>query len=329
MKGLLTISVIAAAALVVPITAGAQVADIPASIPYQGHLTDAGGIDISGTVTVEARLYDSLIAGLGQPVTNLHVIYAETHPAVAVEKGNFRIAIGDGAPLTAPLAIDELIANESVYLELRVNGELMTPRQRLGSVAAAFRANRARYADDIVNLGMIPSERMPAYSAARLTEGTLAAARVPGLSAAVVTGSLAQSNLPTSIDVGKFSTTDNLSEAMLAGLSADKIASGIVETNLLPMGELFDFGDVVIKIGTLIHGQHLIPPPGFDLASQCHYSVSVMETSGAVEGIDKMIVHVSDATGNFVCRVCGGWDDNIDDCIMCNAHYMMLCKRED
>lgn len=329
----LNVLIVMAAIISMSSFANAQVADIPAAIPYQGHLTDAGGIDVNDTVQIEVRLYDSLIAGLGQDVTNSHVVYAESHSVVVVEKGNFSVAIGEGIPLDAKWVglpdVEELLSNERLFLELRVNGELMMPRQRMGSIPAVLRAHHAKVADEVVNTPPMSGTQMPAYSAARLTEGTLSATHIPGLSAQVVTGQLVSGNLPESFDVSWFDANDRLVETQFPYLSATKITSGIVGTSFIPESETFLIGDVVIKIGTLIDGQHLNPPAGFDLEEDdCSYAISPVETSGAVQGIDKMITYIA-STGNLVCRVCQSQNDILADCIMCNAHYMILCKREE
>jgi hypothetical protein len=311
----------------------AQTADIPPSLAYQGHLTDAGGVEVNDTVQIEVRLYDSLIAGLGQGVTNSHVVYAESHPAVSVEEGNFSVAIGEGIPLDAKWTglpdVAQLLSSERLFLELRVNGELMTPRQRMGSVPAALRAHHAKVADEVVNIPSMDSSQMPAYSAARLAEGTLDAARIPGLNASVITGQLVSNNLPYPFEVDWFDPNGHLTESQLPYLSAATITSGIVGTSYIPESEVFLTDDIAIKIGTLIDGQHLNPPTGFDFGSStddCHYAISPVETSGAVQGIDKMIVYL-ESNGNLVCRVCERQDDDLVECIMCNAHYMILCKR--
>lgn len=298
------------------------------SIPYQGHLTDAGGIDLDATVSIEVRLYDSLIGGIGDGVTNLHVVYAERHPAVQVSDGVFRIGIGEGTPLDAKwsaLPVDDLISRERVYLELWVGGERLTPRQRMGSLPAAIHAKKAKFADELESLPAITSDMIPNYDASKITSGTFADSQMPTLDASIIEDALLASHIPA-LDVSKFAVSGTLPVDRLgSNYSASKITSGEIGVGHLPSNGFYVMGDIAVGSGVLSNGQHLNLPSGFVLG-QCSVVISPTETAGAVEGIDCQKTLLN-ASGNLECEV---WEksDCSGDKAYCNAMYMAVCKRE-
>ncbi|MBR57407.1 MAG: hypothetical protein CMH54_05035 [Myxococcales bacterium] len=107
-------------------------ADVPARLEYQGYLTDVVGtpIDCQGCATpysFQFALYDSMTDGT--------LLWSETHPAVDVVNGMFRLELGVFEPLSA-----EALSGER-WLEIQVNEQTpMAPRQSLVSVPFALRA---------------------------------------------------------------------------------------------------------------------------------------------------------------------------------------------
>lgn len=322
MKSLFKKSFVLTVALLVSQTASAA-----SPIPYQGHLTDVVGVDIAGTVAVEVRLYDSLIGGMGGGISDLHVIYAESHPAVQVTGGIFRIGVGDGTPLDskwASLPIDSLIEKERAYLELWINGERLSPRQRLSSLPAALRVAEAKFVDDLDALPSITPDMIPNYSAERITSGTFSSSQIPNLDSSIIEGTLSASHIPT-LNVSKFSEGGMLPTDIFGEYSATKITSGEIGTSLLPADDFLLIGDFAIGSGTLTHGQHLNLPSGFT-SGQCMYVFTPTETSGAVEGIDCQRTYLN-SSGNLICEV---WrkSDCSGDKANCNALFMAVCKKE-
>ena len=167
------------------------------TISYQGYLLDAQGVELGRPVEMEVRLYDSLIAGIDQGVTDDHVIYAEGHSAVDVEGGVFRVSIGSGQPLDAKwagLPADDLLAAGSVYLELWVDGERLSPRQRMGAMPAVFHADYAKYAEQVENLPAVTESNMPNYPAEMIKTGTLSGSCIPGgLDVSLIDGTIGSS----------------------------------------------------------------------------------------------------------------------------------------
>ncbi len=299
-------------------------------ISYQGQLADAAGQEIDGSVAVEVRLYDSLIAGIGQPVTNSHVIYADGHPAVEVDGGVFRIAIGDGAPLDpdAPvLPVDGLLEIENVYLELWIDGERLSPRQRLGAQPATFHARYARYADEVGNLPAITEENLPNYPADLITTGTISTLCVPtGLGVSIIDGQLSSDRVPD-LSAGDFEQTGSIPVDMIGDMDAAKITSGTIPSHMLPEGEYIAREDFVVISGSVADDQMLVFPSGFDPATECEYILTPSVTMGSVEGIDQIYLGKSDV--HVVnCEV--DWHEASDGeshTVPCTANYMIICKR--
>jgi hypothetical protein len=113
---------------------GTAFAQIPRTITYQGSLNQAGsGTPVNGSVQITCTLYDALTGGTE--------LWTEAHSSVSVEHGIYSIILGTVTPL------DTLAFDQPYYLELTIDGELLTPRQPLTSVPYALRAARV---DDIV-----------------------------------------------------------------------------------------------------------------------------------------------------------------------------------
>ena len=129
----------------VPLSVSAQV---PHDMAYQGMLTDAVGAPLTGPVTLVFRVFD-LPSG-GTP------LYTETHSDVAIDPmdGSFLVQLGlgttdidtngDGFPELNSLAFDASLFENGPnrYLEVQVasgvDGEILDPRQMIGSVPYAF-----------------------------------------------------------------------------------------------------------------------------------------------------------------------------------------------
>ena len=123
-------------------------AQVPHDMAYQGVLTDAVGAPLTRPVTLVFRVFD-LPSG-GTP------LYTETHSDVAIDPmdGSFLVQLGlgttdldtdgDGAAETNPHAFDASLfeSGPNRYLEIQVgsgvSGEILAPRQMIGSVPYAL-----------------------------------------------------------------------------------------------------------------------------------------------------------------------------------------------
>ncbi len=110
-------------------------AGVPQMINYQGVLTDTDGCPVEDTsYAIIFRLYDALTGG--------NVMWAETLASVTTTQGNFNVLLGSSNPIPSSIFL-----NDSLWLELEVEEEKMTPRQRIASVGYAFRSESADTAD--------------------------------------------------------------------------------------------------------------------------------------------------------------------------------------
>lgn len=103
----------------------------PSSVSYQGYLTDSSGVPYSGTVAIEARIYDADTGGM--------LYWQEVQTNVGVESGYFALSLGAVTPLTS-----SVFSGTPRYLEIGVNtdnngsGPFTTlPRQKFESVPYA------------------------------------------------------------------------------------------------------------------------------------------------------------------------------------------------
>jgi hypothetical protein len=96
----------------------------PTTVVFQGRLTDEHRQPVNDTLPMVFALYST--AEGGTPA------WSETHSAVAVSDGLFRVYLGETVPLSAEVLI------ETPYLGLTVDSDSeMLPRQRLGSAPYA------------------------------------------------------------------------------------------------------------------------------------------------------------------------------------------------
>ncbi len=110
----------AVALLTIASTAFAQV---PTVVHYQGNLTDDRGNPINRSVSMQFKLYNDLTGGTST--------WEETHSSIAVAKGLFSVALGSRTTFPKD------VFSEPKYLEIVIGGEILSPRQRLGSAPYA------------------------------------------------------------------------------------------------------------------------------------------------------------------------------------------------
>jgi hypothetical protein len=131
---------LAVAGLTIPIAPAA----VPSVINYQGRLTDNTPQQnlVEGTVTMVLTLWDAALGG--------NPLWSETR-SVVVARGLFNVLLGEQTPIPPSVFAD----GAGRWLEIKVSGETLTPRQRIA--ATAF-ANVAAKADDSPSLGGVPAE---------------------------------------------------------------------------------------------------------------------------------------------------------------------------
>jgi microcystin-dependent protein len=105
------------------------------TIVYQGRLTDAGGVPLSGTYVMAFRLYDAATAG-----TKLWEENRTGGDSVVVTRGLFTVHLGSVTAL--PSAV--IISHSDLWLGITVGTDAeMSPRVQLGSAPYAFQATYA------------------------------------------------------------------------------------------------------------------------------------------------------------------------------------------
>jgi hypothetical protein len=108
---------------------------VPSTMTYQGRLTNANGLPVSGSMNMVFRVYADSVGG--------NPLWEETYDnitgQVAVDNlGLFEVLLGSRTPI--PVAV--FPSNGSTpYLEVTVSGEVLRPRKPLSGVPYAFVAN--------------------------------------------------------------------------------------------------------------------------------------------------------------------------------------------
>ena len=105
-------------------------AQVPQMINYQGQLTDNNGSPVNGPVTMVFKIFDAATGGLE--------LYSETQ-SVTVTGGIFNVLIGSTNAI--PLTLFD--SSTSRFLQISVNGAVLTPRRQFGSVPYAFTSRSA------------------------------------------------------------------------------------------------------------------------------------------------------------------------------------------
>ncbi len=114
---------------ILALTAPAVLAAPPTTTPYQGYLQEASGAPAIGSVSVTVGIWDASVAGAR--------LYHESHPAVTLDQGLFKIAIGAGTVLEGTFDPSTFEGNAR-YLEIAINGETLAPRRPFGAAPYAL-----------------------------------------------------------------------------------------------------------------------------------------------------------------------------------------------
>jgi len=116
---------------------GVTLAAVPQQINYQGCLADTSGNPITGNRGLIFVIYSDSVGGSW--------LWIETHTAVQVTDGLFRVTLGGSQPLP-----DNLFNGRVLWLQTTVEMEPMLPRMRLVTVPYSYRAvetDHSIYAD--------------------------------------------------------------------------------------------------------------------------------------------------------------------------------------
>jgi hypothetical protein len=111
----------------------------PGRVNFQGLLLDSGGTPVNGIVDLDFALYPSASGG--------SAVWSESKPAVAVTDGIYDVELGATTPLTPAI-----LAVGTLFLEVAVDGEVLTPRRQLLAVPYAVRAAEAESVGGVSSL---------------------------------------------------------------------------------------------------------------------------------------------------------------------------------
>ncbi len=121
--------------------AGFAEAQAPEMFRYQGRLVDDANL-VNATLPISFKLYDALSDGA--------LLYEDSNDVLVVD-GLYSTMIGDDTILGS---LTNALTNTAVYLELTVDGETLSPRERLVSVPYAMTASEVTHVHDrIMYLG--------------------------------------------------------------------------------------------------------------------------------------------------------------------------------
>jgi sugar lactone lactonase YvrE/uncharacterized protein YqcC (DUF446 family) len=110
---------------------GVEAWAIPATLQYQGYLSDVGGAPVTGVLRVVFRLYEDADAAVAPTA-----LWEEVHDSVTVTAGKFTAILGAASPFEAA----GVSFDRALFLELEISLEKLQPRLPLHSVPYALKA---------------------------------------------------------------------------------------------------------------------------------------------------------------------------------------------
>lgn len=142
LKGLTRAVVVSIISVLIFASIGVAAQIEPATLNYQGVLTDTTGQSLTGQKTIVVKLYTSQTGG--------SAFWSDSY-TVTLKNGQFSVVLGsDSNPLPAGSFTG------TTYIGVQVNSEAeMTPRQKMASVAYALMAHSVSDTSSIVPAGSI------------------------------------------------------------------------------------------------------------------------------------------------------------------------------
>lgn len=311
--------------------AAASFAPVPELLHYQARLTDADGISFDGDVNVKIFVYDDANAGASGDLDDEHLLYAEDHGDMRVERGNLRVAIGGGAPLGsfagAPLPVAALAAGKAVYVDIALDGEWLSPRQELAFHPSAAYAQYAKTADALEGEFRLIAANLPDEMPASKVTGTVSSARIPSLPSSKLSGTVSAGRLPGSIPLSRL-TSGTLPDSVIPNIDASKITSGTFSLGQLPTTLLAE-GRLGFAMGESTNGGYVGLPPGF-AATECAWIVALSNNDDHTQagGIDRFRVFTGTDINSRTLdtEIHCDFQKNGSPAIPCDVAYLTVCK---
>ena len=138
----------------------------PRIVMYQGRLLNSNGVPVSDTTaSISFALYDASSGGTCLWSNNSATCASVAARTVTLTSGLFSEALGDTAAATpyAAIAATVFADNASVYLEVIVNGETLTPRKAM--LAAPYAMNADALDGYTTTLAGATSAMVPVFTA--------------------------------------------------------------------------------------------------------------------------------------------------------------------
>jgi len=206
---------------------------------YQGHLTDntPSQEPIDASLPMSFRIYGSL--------TGSDLLWDEYWASVDVNRGIFSVLLGsNGSPISSTI----FRIHSTCYLQIEVDGDLLSPRQQLGAVGWANQADTAAELEctDCVDSSEIVNGTVTGTDVADgsiyhpdIANGTLSSADIASrsiiggdIAAETITGTEIANGSVLSLDIGNGAVTgtDVLDGTITAAdLAADAVGSAQIQ----------------------------------------------------------------------------------------------------
>lgn len=113
----------------------AQAGSVPELISHQGRLLKADGTPESGAHSLTFNVYEASSGGVA--------LWTESHPGVVVDEGLFTVLLGSTVPVTSDLLSPPSSGSPvERWLEVTVDGQVLSPRMRLAAVPYSASSSR-------------------------------------------------------------------------------------------------------------------------------------------------------------------------------------------
>lgn len=284
-------------------------------IPFQAKVVDDAGLSYDGPSDVEVLFYKSPSREASE------FLYAESFSA-NVERGVLRLPLLTGTVVSgAASAVASIPSDDSVYLDVAVDGTTMIDLHPLKPWFAAMRAEHAATAEGLRTDLKLSASDIPAHPATLITTGELDADRIPTFSADRITSGTFEMGQVPEFSAAKVQSGSFSPDAMPSSLSASRFPNGILLDGVIS-GDVMRNGDVGFDFGVVGHNGTIPVPAGFD-RSQCSSILSLRSIYGS-GGVDQY--HITQGgSGEVECRWSPKEDGGDED--FCTASYLIVCYK--
>ncbi len=194
---------------------------VPYKLNFQGRLANATGAPLTGTYDMQLKLYTAVTGGT--------FIWGETRTAansnaVTVSNGIFSVLIGEGTAVAGSSATLQaaITANQTMYLEVTVGAEVLTPRNQLGSNAFAINSDM---------LDGLDSSAFARLDTSATFTGTLGVNTASSTAFTVGSAGTALFTADTTNSVVKIGASDSTAQVVVLDANTADPAAGATSTN--------------------------------------------------------------------------------------------------